>query len=724
MSQNKLSVAILWHQHQPFYKSSQGIYQMPWVRFHGTKDYLDMLLVLEEFPEVKQTVNLVPSLIYQLNDYVEHDAKDLIWLLTEKNAEDLTVEDKKQILEGFFLANTERMIKPYERFYELYLKYRQLHKLDAAESRAQAFSVQEMRDLQVWYNLTWIGMESRKRPEFAALFAKGRNFTEEDKTVLLRATRELLADVIPQHRKMWESGQLELTTTPFYHPILPLLCDTNIAQESSPGITLPKIRFSHPEDADEQIKRGVKYFEKMLGKKPRGMWPSEGSVSNQALELIARHGVEWVATDEGILANTLGRDFSHTRIYQPYLLHTGKNQINMFFRDHYLSDAIGFVYSNWSEDRAVEDFMNRIRAIRQILVDRYGEDSLSNFVLPIILDGENCWEYYREDGKPFLRALYKAFSEDPLINTATFSEILDRQTEKKTLNSIHPGSWIQSNFNIWIGAQEDNLSWEALAETRKFLVEQQKTGMYSEEVLQQAWEKIYIAEGSDWNWWYGDDHSSANDLEFDQLYREHLMDVYRLLGQEVPTRLYQTIKKIHFDRFVVTRPKNFVDPVLDGKSSNFYEWVGAALYDLSKTEQGSMHQVARHLKQLWVGFNKDNLFVRMDFDTPPPPLSEYVISVKRPIISTIVVSPLRGMMELFRLEGETKVRKVLEPTFGLDKILEIAIPFAELGVSAGETIGFQVAIKLNNQPIDEYPRINLIEIEVPSEYFELVEWSV
>lgn len=700
------------------------MYQMPWVRFHSTKDYLDMLLVLREFPDIKQNFNLVPSLLYQIQDYAQNGMKDNIWELTEKPARELTADDKKEILSNFFLANITGMIKPYNRYYELYIRYKYYLRSDPVDKQLAAFTTEDYRDLQVWYNLCWMGMESRKRPEIDRLFKKGRAFSEEDKNVLLNQTREIMGEIIPAYKGMWESEQIELSTSPFYHPILPLVCDLEVAREASPSLPLPEYQFAHPEDAEMQVIKASEYFEHLFGRRPRGMWPSEGSVSKQALEIIARQGVEWVATDEGILKNTLKDEYTHHRIYQPYLLETGLNQIHIFFRDHYLSDAIGFIYTKWPAEKAVKDFIKRVHTIRQMLIANYGENSLDNHVVPVILDGENCWEFYDQDGKPFLRKLYQALSEDSYIQTVTLGEALRRNKNSHTLTRLHPGSWINSNFNIWIGAKEDNKAWDVLTQARNFLVNQQKMGLYSEEVLAQAWEKIYIAEGSDWNWWYGDEHSSANDLEFDQLYREHLMDVYRLLGHDVPTVLYQTIKHVHFDRFVSNRPKNFIYPVLDGRSTHFYEWVGAAVYQVDKTPQIAMHQIIRILDRLYIGFDTRHLYLRVDFLQRPDPLAEFVLAVRRPHLLTIVISPLRGVIEKFKMGDQTQHKNSLKPAYKLDKILEAAIPFEELEVTDGDVLGFQLQVKLSGQPIEEFPRINLIDIEVPGEDFEMIEWSV
>lgn len=724
MSQSKLALAILWHQHQPYYKSSSGVYQMPWVRFHSTKDYLDLLLVLKEFPVVKQNFNLVPSLLLQIQDYVENNATDVIWDLTATSADKLTPEDKKKILENFFIININNMVKPYPRYYELYLKLKNFLRDESLDRHLQAFTVEEYRDLQVWYNLSWIGIESRRKPEISKLFKKGRMFTEDDKKSLLGEIRKIMGNIIPTFRDMWNSNQIELSTSPFYHPILPLLCNTAIGKESDPNIILPSRPFVHPEDAELQVKKGLDYFEKIFNRKPVGMWPSEGSVSMEALEIMARQGVTWAATDEGILAHTLREKFSQSRIYQPYIVSIGKNSIHLFFRDHYLSDAIGFVYSNWPHEQAVADLIGRLHSIRKLLIDQYGQDSLSRFIVPIILDGENCWEYYESDGKPFLRHLYQVLTEDNLIETVTLGQMLNRNKKPEKLTTIHPGSWINSNFNIWIGSEEDNRAWDVLTQTRQFLVKQQKEGIHDEAVIKQAWEKILIAEGSDWNWWYGEEHSSANDLEFDSLYREHLMEIYHLLNHEVPPILYQTIKTRHYDHFQSDRPKNFINPILDGRSSHFYEWVGAAVYEVAKTPQSAMHQVTRILDKVYVGFNAEMFFLRLDFLTKPDPLLEFVLAIKRPRSITVVLSPLRGVLEKYELQGEIQKRYNLRPTYKIDRLLELGILFKDLKIKEGEILGFQLQLKLNGKLIEEFPRMNLIELEVPYPEFDMIEWSV
>ncbi|NOX35911.1 MAG: glycoside hydrolase [Calditrichaeota bacterium] len=724
MKTNKLYLGILWHHHQPYYKDARGVYHMPWVRFHGMKDYLDLLSMIRQFPDIRQNINLVPSLLTQIEDYAHRDARDNIWLLTEKPAEKLTEEDKNEILNNFFLANVETMIKPYPRYFELYTRLRSDSRYLSATERTRIFSTQEYRDLQVWYNLIWVGMISRQKPALQKLFRKGRNFTEKDKRTLLQEALAILQQIVPAHKKAWEEGQIELSTTPFYHPILPLLIDNQVARQSDPAVRLPAGGFAHPEDAEWQLETGLEYFEQLFGRRPEGIWPAEGAVSEAAAAMIARHGIRWIATDEGILARTLGVHFEPHKIYSPYRFVQRNQAVAIFFRDHYLSDAIGFVYSNWDAEKAVDDFMTRLYAIRNRIAQKAGEEALAHHMVTVILDGENCWEYYPNYGKDFLQTLFSRLSDDPYIQTITFSEFLRQQQTLPELRKLFPGSWINSNFNIWIGSEEDNRAWELLKRTRDFLTEKEKEVLLPPEVLEEAWQQIYIAEGSDWCWWYGDEHSSSQDMEFDQLYREHLMRVYELVGEDVPAEYYQTIKKSHFDRFKSIRPLNFIHPQIDGRDTYFYEWVGAAIYEGTKAPQTAMHQVSRIIERLYVGFDPDHLYLRIDFHDRPDPMLEFVLSIKMPKQLAVVISPLRGIMEKYEMREEKYERELLEPTFKLNQILEAAIPFRALEVQAGEKLGIQLHIKQNNQLVEKFPHINIIELEVPDENFELREWSV
>jgi len=716
-----LNIAFLWHYHQPYYKNTHGVYQMPWVRFHATKDYLDVIKTLHAFPEIKQTFNFVPSLLSQLLDYTQRDARDTVWQLSEIPAKKLNVSQKKAILNSFFLANEAYLIKPFPRYFALFKKYTVDLKNLPARKRVSQFSEQDFRDLQVWYNLTWIGAASRDREKIQALFQKGENFSEADKTVLFEEIRNMMLALIPMYKSMWESGQIELTTSPFYHPILPLLIDTNIANITD-STELLHPPFQHPEDALAQIKRGLNFFKKHFGKKPNGLWPPEGAISADTLKLIARQRLNWIVTDSAIFTKSTFANSPHHKVYQPHLFKSGRQKLHIFFRDHHLSDAISFVYGNWETEDAVEDLISRLHTLRGEIIAQTGQKGLANHIVSIVCDGENCWEYYPNNGHDFLARLYQRLSESPLLKTRTFSEFLDKQPEAPVLETVPPGSRIQGNFNIWIGGNEDRKAWAFLKQTRDFLTEREQKGYLTRHTSAKAWEQIYIAEGSDWCWWYGDEHSSSQDMEFDQLFREHLMRVYELAGEEIPGALYKTIKRTHFDRFAAIRPLNFIHPQISGEIEHIHEWAGAAVFDTDKTGQAAVPQSERIISKLHVGFDQDYFYFRLDFFEKPDPFYEFVIAAKLPHTFNLVISPLRGVIEKMAPGTRSTERVVLTPKFKLGHICETGISFENLALDPGETFGFQMIIKQFGQTLETFPHAQVIEIEVPDENFEERSW--
>ncbi|MGE3800328.1 MAG: glycoside hydrolase, partial [Candidatus Kapaibacterium sp.] len=517
-----------------------------WTRLHATKDYLDTARALEEFPDIKATVNLVPSLLLQLKEYASGNVDDRILHLTRTPAFLLKSEEKLEIVKGFFQCNVQQMILPYARYAELYRNVGESVEEPSIET-VESFSPQDWLDLQVWYLLTWVGPYAREEnPLFSSLIEKGAGFSEREKLRLIDATLDLIAKIIPLWKKLQASAQVELSVSPFYHPILPLLIDLAAARESIPDEPLPNAESGWEEDASLQIASGVQYFANEFEVAPRGMWPSEGSISERTLELIRSEGIEWIASDETVLKNSLRKSSEEEAISLPHCFpwtyKTESGDIHLFFRDHDLSDRVGFLYASWNAEDAADDFIQGILERRNRLVEEFGEDILEDAVLPVILDGENCWEYYQENGKPFLEALYRKLSESDEIETVTFSQVVEQidAENERVLSSLQAGSWIGGNFRIWIGEPEENQAWEALAHTREVLMEGREN--VPSEKFFAAYEELLIAEGSDWFWWYGDENTTVNDPLFDQLFREHLQNVYQLIGKEVPENLYQPIR--------------------------------------------------------------------------------------------------------------------------------------------------------------------------------------
>lgn len=516
-----LYLSFIWHMHQPYYRDiASGDIELPWVRLHGIKDYLDMVKILGYYPNIRQTFNLVPSLIEQIDAYVQ-GSQDKYQKISYKKAVDLSVEEKKFILERFFSINLGNVISIYPRYYQLYLK----------KEAGKEFFTQDYLDLQVWFNLAWFDHYFKVNlPELSSLINKARNFSEEDKITALNKQIDILKEIIPAYKEFQDRNQIEVIVSPYYHPITPLLCDTDIAKESNPETPLISPAFRYPDDAISHINQAVKIYQDKFGRPPEGMWPSEEAVSEEIIPLIADAGIKWIVTDEAILFKSLRKKRNAQSLYRPYLLKRGRRNLSVLFRDRNLSDLIGFVYYNWDTWKAAEDFIAHLHTIAKA-------DNKDKYVV-IAMDGENAWEYYRNDGWDFLAKLYKALNDDPLIKSVTVSEYLKKNPPRDNIRKLASGSWIYGNFNKWIGQKEKNTAWEYLLKAREELKEfslaDGRDNIASD--IGRAWKQMLICEGSDWFWWYGDNNS-----DFDDLYRKHLVNFYRFLNKEPPGYLHKPI---------------------------------------------------------------------------------------------------------------------------------------------------------------------------------------
>lgn len=724
----KIYLAFLWHQHQPMYKNPvNNTYELPWVRLHATKDYYDMVAILDNFPKIKSNFNLVPSLIIQLEEYASGKAKDKFLELTLKRAEELTDDEKVFILMNFFMANWDNMIFPYNRYLQLLEKRgRQTNEAEIRKTLSY-FKTEDFLDLQVWFNLTWMDPYWRRNDEFIdQLYNKGRDFTEEEKNKLIDKQLEICGKIVEKHKEAQDRGQIEVSITPFYHPILPLLCDTDVAHESTPNMILPSKRFVHPEDAGWHVNNAVSFYEERFGKKPNGMWPSEGSVSNEMATIVADAGIKWTATDEAVLFNS-AKDIRGDRkaLFRPFKLSIDGRNLNIIFRDHGLSDSIGFVYSKWNAEDAANDFINKIRNISHFVGNSYPAPLVS-----VILDGENCWEHYRNDGWDFLTKLYEKLSNDDIIETVRISDYLEQFPPHQTINNLQAGSWINGNFGIWIGHSEDNLSWDLLGMTRDFLVDfiEKNPGFKGSPQEKEAWETLYAAEGSDWNWWYGAEHSSDNDETFDHIYRQHLIKVYECMGQRPPDILFKAIKQTQ-KKYDAVSPSSFINPKIDGQVSSFFEWKNAGSYDAGHSG-GSMHQVSTALDSFYYGFNLNNLYFRFDIskDINLKSLGELTFHIifldpKESKISLKFNS--EGNVEKFILDTGKEIKDLDFANAAYKDIVEILIPINNLDFPEEyKNIEFAISIDKNNMEMERWPYQSSIIIRKPSEDFDFFNWTI
>jgi alpha-amylase/alpha-mannosidase (GH57 family) len=605
--------------------------------------------------------------------------------------------------------------------------------VDSAEHALHRFRERDLRDLQVWSNLTWMHpLLFEKDNDLAEFRAKGRRYSEDEKQWLLDKQRDLLGQIIPLHLKLAQRGQVELTTSPFYHPILPLLLDKRLAREAMPDVNLPAYKDGYPEDAEVQVRRAVELHTHFFGEAPRGMWPSEGSVCQAFIPLLAKHGIRWIATDEEILGCSLhgkvGRDSrGHVRhpelLYRPWQVTEGNDSLSIVFRDHSMSDQIGFHYQRSPGATAAAEFLGKIHAI--------GDACRQNraTLVSVILDGENCWEYYPDGGVSFLRSLYQSAVRDSRVNPVTVDEFLQDHPPTDTVPRLFAGSWISHNFAIWIGHPEDNRAWDALHATRRFLVRESQAGKHDPATLARAWDEMYIAEGSDWFWWFGDDHSSALDALFDHLFRKHLRNVYTLLNSDPPGSLFTPISQAAPHKPIHDQPSSFLNVKVDGRST-YFEWINAAHY-VCGSERGTMAMVSKGiLAGVWFGFSPEKLLIRID--TEGGPAWERLAEVGRLRVGfvdpadweVVVIEPSqpRPLGHINHSAEPSLNGTTVEAASG--RIFELAVPFGRLGLKPGDMVRFYVELLAEESSVDRAPREGIFELVVPSPDFERIMWQV
>ncbi|NJO41383.1 MAG: glycoside hydrolase [Cyanobacteria bacterium CRU_2_1] len=617
-----LYVAFIWHQHQPLYKSyADGEYRLPWVRLHGTKDYLDLVLLLEQYPKLHQTVNLVPSLIMQIEEYASGNAFDPYLTLALTPTETLNPLQRQFIIEHFFDAYHRTLIDPHPRYAEL---FNQRHD-KGREWCLDHWDLHDYGDLLAWHNLAWIDPLFWDDPEIAQWLEQGKGFTLSDRQRIYSKQRQIISRIIPQHRQMQDKGQLEITTTPYTHPILPLLADTNAARVAVPKLILPDSRFQWAEDIPRHLSKAKHLYRDRFQRNPRGLWPSEQSVSPAILPYITEQGFQWICSDEAVLGWTIQHFFHRDAcgdvsepefLYRPYRLETPHGDLAIVFRDHRLSDLIGFTYGAMEPHHAAVDLIGHVEAIGRSLKARQTQHTTAleqPWLVTIALDGENCWEGYTQDGKPFLESLYHILSYHPSIQLVTVSEFLEKFPPTETLpaDRLHSGSWVDGSFTTWIGDLAKNRAWDLLAQARQVLANHPEA---TEENNPEAWEALFAAEGSDWFWWFGEGHSSNQDAMFDQLFREHLTTLYRALNEPIPASLRFPVEA-HIEQGD-HRPESFIHPVIDGYGDE-QDWDKAGRIEIGGA-RGTMHRSSL-VQRLWYGVDHLNFYLRVDFKNGAKP---------------------------------------------------------------------------------------------------------
>jgi alpha-amylase/alpha-mannosidase (GH57 family) len=702
---------LVWHFHQPDYTDAEtGAATMPWTRLHALKDYADMAEHLRRHPGVRATINVVPSLLDQLRDLAEGDPDraDPFLAVARKAASGLAPEERRFVVSHFFSFNRGTLARDLRRVQELHALRGDWDLESVPQAVVDRFDDDALRDLQVLFHVAWSGPLLQADPLLRRLREKQRSFSEEDKHALLDLQQGFLRRVIPGFRALVESGTVELSVTPYYHPILPLLADLRSALEALPGMRLPAADFAHPEDADVHLREGLRAFEAYFGRPAAGGWPSEGAISEAALARMGAAGYRWAASDEDVLFASLGHvlpvdpaaaEGERARVlYRPYQHGSGPV---LLFRDHDLSDRIGFVYSTWSPDAAAADFLGRLRSAAALVPAEEGPATVS-----VILDGENAWEYYPDNASEFFEAVYGGLENDPRIRTMTASEAADPALARP-LPRVVAGSWIGRNLATWCGHPEKNRAWELLAATRDAVAARRGAPALADP----AWRAVLAAEGSDWFWWFGDDHPTPFAHEFDAGFRRKLRAAWRALGVEPPADLSEPIR--HGKALGFTAPVGRISPVLDGRVTDYFEWLSAGRADAAGGTMQSSIRLVRHIR---FGTDGTQLFLRLDPYERPASVSLAG--------ATLVVGVPGAADRRYRcpLPDEGLARSgPLEVAVGT--VVEARLPLASLGPE-GERIGFEVEVEIPGGRTQRIPGEGTLFLPATSEDASLHDWHV
>ena len=716
MSQTKkLSIAFYWHMHQPVYQlSPESDYLMPWVRLHAVKDYLDMLLLADKFKNLKLNFNLVPVLLDALIDYGENEYHDIHSRLTVTDIDDLTDDDKEFILSNFFDANFHSMILPNSEYNRLLQKYQ-----STSENDINIFSAQEYSDLMALFNLVWIDSSFKNMyPELKKLIKKGKNYSLSDRIKIIEIHREIIRQIIPTYKKFADQGKIEITTSPYYHPIVPIMLDIKDVKKTSTNDLPGNLKMEL--DAKMQTEMALDRIEELFGVRPKGIWPSEQCVSAKELDLFKNLGLKWTISDEGILANSINFEFVRDfrgYLEDPYHLlksYRYKNGLDIIFRDSVIPNLIGFEYPNHDPEKAANDLYDRIKSAQHKLLSSPDE----NHLLTIAMDGENCWENYTHDGATFLETIYGLIENDPTLETVLISDYLEKDTPKP-LNKISSGSWVNRNFKLWIDEPLKNLAWTYLKQVREDFSNYVKKNPINPNI-EAARKELFICEGSDWFWWYCEPNNSGRDNIFDYIFREHLKNIYLYLGLEPPeyldTPLLSAISKP--SRY----PKGEFTPVIDGKTKDDESWLNAGCISIP---DGPVLKEDKFYDRICFGYDKDNLYLRFyinEYTRNIPSVSKRVnqmyvymrnqskkqtLSPIRIIQKTESLLPIskekfHNEMQLSIYDGAINLVRLVQAIPNnlwaiansknikafYDKVADISIPFDDIGIEKGDTLEF------------------------------------
>ncbi|MEO0454661.1 MAG: glycoside hydrolase family 57 protein [Verrucomicrobiota bacterium] len=709
-----LPVTLLWHMHQPYYVDPQTkMALMPWVRFHAVKGYFDMITTVQRFPELKVNFNFTPVLLRQIREMVEDEVVDLWESWARTPASDLNEDQQCSLLENYFKINHETCIHPYPRYAQLLNMRGADTDRKVLRQTANLFSVDDYRDLQVWYNLAWCGFAAcQEYPELNELKKKGKGFTEEEKHRLLDIHQEILKVLTSRYQQSRESGNVEITTTPYFHPIMPLVYDTDFGKRAMPDREFPP-RFQAPDDVRAHLMNAQKEHELAFGAKARGLWPSEGSVAPELIPLFEEAGIEYFCTDEDVLFNSLPNGTDHLELFQPWVVEHDGKEVGAFFRERPLSDFIGFNAARNTAEQSSDHLIHHLEHLSDVV---QGPERM----VCLALDGENAWEAFMDGGEAFLEIFYQSLLKSTKLETQRLGDLWDRNEAKARIKNLHTGSWISANFDIWIGEKEENQGWDWIRKTRADLLGALENDDLDPELRERAWDEIYAAEGSDWFWWYGPDFQNESDMLFDGLFRKHLQNAYLILGQKPPDYLDYPIRN-KSEVSALVEPTGFISPALDSESCGFFDWMGAGYFDI-RQQQTAMFQSDRIARDLYFGFDQNAFYFRLDLESLY--LDKVVVQWLKPSAFSIETSLVNGdwISRFFRADAEEKnvSEKIVT---GIGGRVLWSILLKEIHLDEGEA-AFRVSVYRDGVETENYPEKGAIEFHGLSPEFSRTNWFI
>ena len=677
MKKHSLTLCFFWHMHQPDYRDSSGVMRMPWVFLHAIKDYYEMPWLLSRHKGLKATFNITAPLIEQLDLYRDPLKNDHFLSLWEKHPSELDEDARNWLIKICKSTQYETMVKP-------------LHYFDLLYHR-ENLDDEELIDLEMLFILAWCGNYLRQENALVKqLLHKGKNFTQSDKARLLIMLCSFIETILPFYAQLQKAGIISLATTPYNHPILPLLLDIKNAERANVHTTLPAYPLSLRDDAIEQVERSIALYEKTFGVKPKGFWPAEGAVDEESIEIYKEKGLSWIATDEEILFHSLG-DKTRSNLYRPYRY----NGLTIGFRDHSLSDLIGFNYRFKAAKDAVDHFMHVLEPIAS---------EVNDATVFVILDGENAWEFFENNAYDFFTTLYTRFSKTAWCKTCTMDEVSQRKKQGR-LKKLSPGSWIHGNFDTWSGHPEKNRAWELIYQTKRDV--QNFDGTISDETAEKIKFHFLASECSDWFWWYGDDHVTEFGVEFDTLFRGHLIAVYHLLNISAPSDLFIPILSHTNTVPFLVKPQTAISPLIDGKQNTFFEWIGAGSVDETKF-YSTMDKVRGPIEKILYGHNDENIFIAFRGDMAP---------FSDPLMQLRVIIEETGEDVILPMQRSNEVNGI---QCVIDTEIELSIPRTHFPKES--TVHLHFEIVKGNDIVQALPGYGALTIDMDESYAE--NWFV